>query len=300
MRPPLFEAVPNFSEGRDQAKISRIAGSVRAVPGARVLGLHSDPDHNRSVLTFAGEGDAVLNAAVALAETCCAEIDLASQAGEHPRMGSLDVLPFVPLEGATLEDAARLARRAGERLGELGLTVYLYEAAATAPHRRNLADVRRGGYEGLAARLEDPLWQPDYGPAELDPHRGAVAVGARPFLIAFNAYLDTDDVEVARAVARRVRERDGGLPGVKALGLPVGGKAQVSMNLTDLQKTSIPTALEAVRAAAAEHGASVESTELVGLAPMEAILEVARYYLKLRELEEKHIIEAALRDTPES
>jgi glutamate formiminotransferase len=300
VRPPLFEAVPNFSEGRDPAKISRITQSVRAVPGVRVLGLHSDPDHNRSVLTFAGEEDAILEAAVALAETCCAEIDLGSQTGEHPRMGSLDVLPFVPLEGAMLEDAARLARRAGERLGRQGLPVYLYDAAATAPHRGNLADVRRGGYEGLAARMGDPLWQPDYGPAELDPHRGAVAVGARPFLIAFNAYLDTDDVEVARAVARRVRERDGGLPGVKALGLPVGGKAQVSMNLTNLEETSIPTALEAVRAAAAERGASVESTELVGLVPLEALLQVAQHYLKLRELEEEHVIEAALRDAPES
>ena len=300
MRPPLFEAVPNFSEGRDPTRISRIADSVRAVPGARVLGLHSDPDHNRSVLTFAGEEDAVLEAAVTLAEACSAEIDLASQTGEHPRFGSLDVLPFVPLEGVTLDDAARLARRVGERLGDIGFPVYLYEAAASAPHRRNLADVRRGGYEGLAARMKDPLWQPDYGPAEVDPHRGAVAVGARPFLVAFNAYLDTDDVEFARAVARRVRERDGGLPGVKALGLSVGGKAQVSMNLTDLEKTSIPTALEAVRAAAAERGASVESTELVGLTPLEAILQVARHYLRLRELEEKHVIEAALWDEPHS
>ncbi len=300
MRAPLFEAVPNFSEGRDQDKIQRIAQSVYDVPGAHVLGLHSDPDHNRSVLTFAGEEAAVLNAALALAETCCAEIDLASQTGEHPRMGSLDVLPFIPLEGATLEDAARLACLTGERLGELGLPVYLYEHAATASHRRNLADVRRGGYEGLAARMEDPLWQPDYGPVELDPRCGAVAVGARPFLVAFNAYLDTDDVEVAKAVARKVRERDGGLPGVKALGLPVGGKAQVSMNLTNLQKTSIPKALEAVRAAAADYGASVESTELVGLAPLEALLEVARHYLKLREIKKEHVVEAALWNTAES
>jgi glutamate formiminotransferase / 5-formyltetrahydrofolate cyclo-ligase len=298
--PPLFEAVPNFSEGRDAARISRIAQSVRAVPGVRVLNLHSDPDHNRSVLTFAGEEDAVLEAAVTLAGACAAEIDLASQTGEHPRIGSLDVLPFVPLEGATLEDAARLARRAGERLGRLGFPVYLYEAAATAPHRSNLADIRSGGYEGLAARLEDPLWQPDYGPPELDHHRGAVAVGARPFLVAFNAYLDIADVEVARAVAHEVRERDGGLPGVKALGLSVGGQAQVSMNLTNLEVTSIAIALETVRAAAADRGASVESTELVGLAPLEAILQVARHYLRLRELEDRHVIEAALWDAPES
>ena len=296
MCPPLFEAVPNFSEGRDDEKIARIVGRVHAVPGVRVLGLHSDPDHNRSVLTFAGEAEAVLEAAVALAEACVSEIDLASQTGEHPRMGSLDVLPFVPLEGATLEGAARLARQAGERIGSLGFAVYLYEAAATAAHRRNLADVRRGGYEGLTARMEDPLWQPDYGPPELDPRKGAVALGARPFLVAFNAYLDTDDVEVARAVARRVRERDGGLPGVKALGLEVGGTAQVSMNLTDLETTPIPVALEAVRRAAAEHGSSVESTELVGLAPLEAILQVARHYLALRELEREHVLEVRLWD----
>lgn len=294
MRPPLFEAVPNFSEGRDEEKIERIAGSVRALPGIRGLDLHSDPDHNRSVLTLVGEEDPVLEAAVSLARSCAAEIDLSSQTGEHPRMGALDVLPFIPLEGATLEDATRLARRAGERIGALGLPVYLYEAAATAPHRRNLADLRRGGYEGLAARMEDPLWQPDYGPPALDPRKGAVAVGARPFLVAFNAYLDTGDVNVAKAVARRMRERDGGVPGVRALGLEVGGKAQVSMNLTDLDTTPIPTALEAVRAAAAEHGASVESTELVGLAPLEAILQVARYYLRLRELEKRHVLEAAL------
>jgi glutamate formiminotransferase len=298
MRPPLFEAVPNFSEGRERDRISRIVAAVRSVEGVRVLGLHSDPDHNRSVLTFAGEEEAVLEAAVALADACAREIDLTSQTGEHPRMGSLDVLPFVPLEGATLEDAARLARRAGERIEPLGFLVYLYEAAATASHRRNLADVRRGGYQGLAARLEDPLWQPDYGPRDLDPHKGAVAVGARPFLVAFNVYLDTNDLEVARAIAREVRERDGGLPGVKALGLKVGGRAQVSMNLTDLERTSMPVALEAVREAAVEHGVSVESTELVGLAPLEAVLQTARHYLRLRELGREHVLEAALWDTP--
>jgi glutamate formiminotransferase len=294
VRPQLFEAVPNFSEGRDKEKVERIAGPVRAVPGVRVLGLHSDPDHNRSVLTFAGEEAAVLEASFALAGACADEIDLSTQAGEHPRIGSLDVLPFVPLEGSTLEDAARLARSAGERIGSLGFPVYLYEAAATAPHRSNLADVRRGGYDDLATRMKDPLWQPDYGPPELDPRKGAVAVGARHFLVAFNAYLDTDDVNVAKAVARKVRERDGGLTGVKALGLKVGGRAQVSMNLTDLEATPIPVALEAVRSAAAEHGASVESTELVGLAPLEAMLQVARHHLALRELEREHILEAAL------
>ncbi len=291
---PFFEAVPNFSEGRDARKISRITEAVRAVPGIQVLGLHSDPDHNRSVLTFAGTEDAVLDAAVALARACAKEIDFSGQTGVHPRMGSLDVLPFVPLEGATLEDAVRLAHRAGEILGALGFPIYFYESAATSSHRRNLADVRRGGYEGLSARMRDSMWRPDHGPDKLDYRLGAVAVGARPFLIAFNAYLDTSDVGVARLVAQRIRERDGGLPGLKALGLGVAGQAQVSMNLTDLRKISIPAALEAVREAAAEHGAEIEHTELVGLAPLEALLQTARHYLKMPELRREYVLEAAL------
>jgi glutamate formiminotransferase / 5-formyltetrahydrofolate cyclo-ligase len=291
VRPPLFEAVPNFSEGTDATKISRISEAVRAISGVRILGLHSDPDHNRSVLTFAGGADSVLEGAIALAKACAAELDLASQSGVHPRMGVLDVLPFVPLEGANMDDAVRLAHRAGESLGSLGFPVYLYGSAATTKHRRSLPDVRRGGYEGVASRLEDPLWKPDYGPKTLDPHRGAVAVGARPFLVAFNAYLDTDDVEVAKAVARKIRESGGGLPAVRALGFGVGGKAQVSMNLTDFEQTPIPVALEAVRSAAAGFGASVESTELVGLAPLEAVLQTARYYLGLRELDAHHVLE---------
>ena len=293
---PLFEAVPNFSEGKDGEKISRITEAVRAVPGVRVLGVHSDPDHNRSVLTFAGEEDAVLAGAVALAKACAVELNLASQAGEHPRMGVLDVLPFVPLAGSTMDDAVRLARRTAEILGSLGFPVFLYGAAATAAHRRDLPDVRRAGYEGVAERLKDPRWRPDFGPHVLDPRRGAVAVGARPFLVAFNAFLDTGDVEVARAIARRIRESGGGLPAVKALGFLVGGKAQVSMNLTDLERTPIHVALEAIRSAAADLGASVESTELVGLAPLAAILDTTRHYLALQELEAEHVLETRLYD----
>ena len=300
MRAPLFEAVPNFSEGKDETKISRVTNAVRAVRGVRILGLHSDPDHNRSVLTFAGEEDAVLSGAITLSKVCAAELDLASQSGEHPRMGVLDVLPFVPLEGATMDDAVRLAHRAGESLGSLGFPVFLYGSAATASHRRALPDVRRGGYEGVISRLGDPLWKPDYGPKTVDPHKGAVAVGARPFLVAFNAYLDTDDVEIAQAVARRVRESGGGLPAVRALGFGVGGMAQVSMNLTDLERTPIPAALEAVRSAAADLGASVETTELVGLAPLRAILQSARHYLGLRELDANHVLEMMLCDDSDS
>jgi glutamate formiminotransferase / 5-formyltetrahydrofolate cyclo-ligase len=305
MPPKLFEAVPNFSEGRDAEKIARIADSVRAVHGVRVLDLHSDPDHNRSVLTFVGGEESLLEASVALARACAREIDLAVQKGVHPRMGSLDVLPFVPLDpplsDATLEDAARLARRAGEEIGKLGFAVYLYEAAATAPHRKNLADVRRLGYGRVRSGRED-LWEPDHGPSDPSPRQGAVAVGARPFLVAFNAYLDTNDVEVARAIAGEVRERDGGRPGLKALGLEVGGRAQVSMNLTDLERTPLPAALEAVRRSAENRGARVESTELVGMVPLSAVIEAARYYLALPDLGPEHVLEAALwegwRDSP--
>ncbi|HET7478332.1 MAG TPA: glutamate formimidoyltransferase [Rubrobacteraceae bacterium] len=294
MRAPLFEAVPNFSEGRDAARISRIVSSVRAVPGIRVLDLHTDPDHNRSVLTFAGEEEPILRAAVTLAAACAAEIDLSAQAGVHPRMGSLDVLPFVPLENATMDGAIRLARLAGESIGSLGYSVFLYERAATSEHRRNLAEVRRGGYEGLTERIKDPLWHPDYGPNALDPRLGAVAVGARDFLIAFNAYLDTANVEIARQVARKVRERDGGLPGLKALGLEVAGRAQVSMNVTDIEAAPLPVVLEAVRAAAAALGARIEWTELVGLMPLEALLQTARHHLALRDFDGRHVLEAGL------
>ena len=294
MAAPLFEAVPNISEGRDREKVGRIVAAVQTVPGVRVLDLHSDPDHNRSVITMAGEEEPLVEAAVTLARACAEEINLSEQTGVHPRMGSLDVFPFVPLQDATLEDAARLAHQAGEKIGALGFAVYLYESAATAPNRRNLADVRRGGYKGVAERISDPAWTPDYGPAKLSPSLGAVAVGARPFLVAFNAFLDTGDVSVAREIAGKVRERDGGLPGLKALGLEVGGKAQVSMNLTDLEKTSLPEALEAVRCEAAGRGASVESTELVGLLPLEALLQVARYYLALPSLEKEQVLEAGI------
>jgi glutamate formiminotransferase len=308
MTPKLFEAVPNFSEGRDAGKVARIAESVRTVPGVHVLDLHSDPDHNRSVLTFVGEEEPLVRGSLALARACVREIDLVTQSGVHPRMGALDVLPFVPLgpplSNTNLEDAARLAKRVGEAVGALGLPVYLYGAAATAPHRENLAEVRRGGYDGLLARVQDPMWKPDHGPEKIPPGSGAIAVGARHFLVAFNAYLDTDDVEVARAVASEVRERDGGLPGVKALGLQVRGRAQVSMNLTDLDRTSIAAALEAVRRSAERRGARVESTELVGLMPRVAVLEAARHYLALPELRPEHVLEAALwgswRDLPEA
>lgn len=277
----LIECVPNFSEGRDQTVIGAIAEAVREA-GAHVLDVSSDADHNRTVVTFAGEPEVVVAGAFAAIREAAARIDLTAHHGVHPRIGAADVVPFVPLRNADLEFCSGLARRLGERVGnELGLPVFLYEAAATHPTRKNLADIRRGGYERLAERMaNDLLMQPDYGPAKLGP-AGSVVTGARGPLIAFNAYLDTNDVTVARRVARTVRASSGGLPYLKALGLLVDGRAQVSMNVIDYRQTSLHTILEAVRAAAIEYDAVVTETELVGLVPQAALLDAALAYLGL-------------------
>ncbi len=277
----LIECVPNFSEGHDQTVIDAIADAIRGA-GAQVLDVSSDDDHNRTVVTFVGNPKIVVAGAFAAIQEAASRIDLTAHRGVHPRIGASDVVPFIPLRDADLAFCAGLARQLGERVGvELGLPVFLYEAAATHPSRQNLADIRRGGYEKLASRMaNDPVMQPDYGPAQLGP-AGAVVTGARPPLIAFNAYLDTDDVAVAKQIARTVRESSGGLPYLKALGLLVDGRAQVSMNVIDFRETSLHTIMEAVRAAAATHGTIVTETELVGLVPQAALLDAALAYLGL-------------------
>jgi glutamate formiminotransferase len=266
---PLVECVPNFSEGRDPAVIDAISDAVRAIPGARLLDVHRDPDHHRSVLTVAAPPAVAVEAAVAAVRVAAARIDLRAHRGEHPRMGAADVVPFVPLDGTTLDDCARLARECGGRIGgELGLPVYLYGAAATRPDRRNLADVRQPRFEGLPALIaSDPAWAPDFGPKAVHPSAGACLVGARNVLIAFNVGLETADVAVARTIARIVRERDGGMPGVKALGMLVGGRAQVSMNLCDPGRTSMQEAYEAVAREASARRIRVSHSELVGMVP---------------------------------
>ena len=277
----LIECVPNFSEGRDQTVIDAIVEAVRE-SGAYILDVSSDVDHNRTVVTFAGEPDVVVTGAFAAIREAAARIDLTAHKGVHPRIGAADVVPFIPLRGADLGFCAELARQLGARVGiELGLPVFLYEAAATHPSRQNLAVIRRGSYEKLAERMEgDPLMVPDYGPTKLGP-AGAVVTGARPPLIAFNAYLDTDDVQVAKRIAKAVRASSDGVPYLKALGLLVDGRAQVSMNVIDFRQTSLYTILEAVRAAAVENGVSVTETELVGLVPQAALLDAALAYLGL-------------------
>jgi len=280
--PALLETIPNVSEGRRPAVVDRLAAAAAGAPGVALLDRSSDPDHDRSVFTLAGAADDLVAALLALYEVAVAEIDLTRQRGVHPRVGAVDVVPFVPLtasrraSGATSPMAAAVAaaRALGaEVAARFGIPVYLYEEAATRPERRLLPDLRRGGLDGLAARIARPGWEPDFGPRRLHPTAGASVIGARGFLIAFNAVLDAADPEVARGVARAVRESGGGLPAVRAIGLPLASRrlAQVSMNLLDYRRTSLAAALAAVEAEAARRGARVIETEVVGLVPEAAV-----------------------------
>jgi glutamate formiminotransferase len=285
------ESVPNFSEGRREQVLQHIARAAD-ISGVKVLGMEGDPDHNRAVMTIAGEGQAVVEALFRSAQIAAAEIDLRGHQGTHPRMGSIDVIPIIPLGGTPMAEAVSLAQRLGQRLGEeMGIPVYLYEQSATKPSHRNLADVRRGGFEGLTARLaQDP---PDFGPPVPHPSAGAVAVGARAPLIAFNIFLNTQDLTVAQEIARAVRGSNGGLAGVKALAMNTvaQGHVQVSLNLVDYPKSSLPRAVELVRQEATRSGVAIVRTELVGMMPLQALLETAQYYLQQPALSMEQILE---------
>src|SRR5262245_44893546 len=288
----MIECIPNFSEGRRREVIDAIAAVIAGVPGLTMLDTHADTDHNRSVITFAGQAEAVAEAAFQAVRAAAELIDMNQHHGEHPRVGATDVLPFVPLAGATLAECVTLARGVGQRIGEeLGIPVYLYEAAATRPDRVALPNLRRGEYEGLREAIErDPERAPDFGPARLGP-AGATIVGARMPLIAFNVYLNTADVQIAKRVAKAVRGSSGGLRGVRALGLLVEGRAQVSMNLIDHQNTPLHRAVELVAREAAAYGASIVESELVGLIPEDALLDAARFYLRLQSMHKDQILE---------
>jgi glutamate formiminotransferase len=295
----LLECVPNLSEGRRAEVVARLAAAASA-PGVRLLDVSSDPDHNRSVLTLAGEPADLIGGLLALYEAALAAIDLRRHEGVHPRIGAVDVVPFVPLGDAPMALAAATARRLAAEVGRrFELPVYLYEEAAARPERRSLASIRRGGFAGLASKLADPLWAPDHGPARPHPSAGATVIGARFFLIACNVLLDTADAAVARAVAGAVREAGGGLPAVRALGfyLASRGCAQVSMNLTDFRRTSLSRALDRVREEAAARGARVVASELVGLLPQQAALDAARDALQLPSLVPGQLLEERLRAT---
>jgi glutamate formiminotransferase/formiminotetrahydrofolate cyclodeaminase len=297
---PIIECVPNFSEGRRPEVYNAIADAVRSVPGAHVLDVSADPDHNRCVITFVGAPAAVEEGAYQAIKMAASLINLDEHEGEHPRIGATDVCPFIPVKNITEEECVDLAHRLGQRVGqELGIAVYLYGAAATRPERQKLSTIRKGEYELWQKEVAtEPEREPDYGPAEPKTW-GATVIGVRPFLIAYNLYLNTDDVGLANKIARAVRFSSGGLRYVQALGFLVEGQAQVSMNLTDFTKTPIYRVQELVRREAAHHGLTITKAELVGLIPESALLESAKWYLQLDDLQDDQILELRIRQEEE-
>ncbi len=292
---PLVECVPNFSNGRDAAVYGRIADAIREVAGVQVLDVSADPDHNRTVITFVGGPDDVVEAAFRGISVARDLIDLDHHKGEHPRLGATDVCPFIPVRGITTEACVALARRLGKRVGEeLGVAVYLYGAAATRPERESLANIRKGQYELWKEEVAThPRRLPDFGPAE--PRSwGATVIGARPFLIAYNLYLNSSDADVAERIAKAVRFSSGGLRFVQARGFLVEGQAQVSMNLTNFERTPIYRVQEMVRREAAQYGLSITRAELVGLIPQKALIDAARWYLQIDPFHENQVLELRL------
>jgi glutamate formiminotransferase / formiminotetrahydrofolate cyclodeaminase len=294
----LIECVPNFSEGRRQDAINSIADAIRSTPGVTLLDVESNPDHNRSVISFVGEPGPVKQAALAASAKAIELIDLNKHKGEHPRMGAVDVVPFVPLSGATMEDCIVLAKDLGKEFAErFHVPVFLYEEAASVPERRNLADVREGEFEGLRDKIgKDPSKKPDFGPDMIHPTAGATAVGAREILIAYNVNLGTSDLGIAKKVAHQLRAKDGGLAYVKALGfeLKERGIVQVSMNMTDYHKSQLFKAYELVELFAERYGVSVVGSEIVGLVPMDALVDSAEFYLKFENFSREQILEKRL------
>jgi glutamate formiminotransferase / formiminotetrahydrofolate cyclodeaminase len=294
----LVECVPNFSEGRRPEVVQAIVDAMRAVEGVAMLDVSSDASHNRTVVTMVVPAERAVDAALAGMKEAAARIDLTKHQGEHPRMGATDVVPFIPLEGATMEDCIALARTLGERAAkELGIPVYLYERAATTPKRENLADVRRGEFEGIRDEIaSNPDRAPDFGPPRVHPTAGITAVGARPFLVAYNVYLgDAKNVPVAKEVAKAVRGSSGGLRYVKGLGLEVDGQAQVSMNLVDVDKTPMYRAFDVVKMEAAARGVGATWSEIVGLVPERALFDAAARYLQLTNFSIEQVLERRVR-----
>lgn len=294
----LIESVPNFSEGRRADVVDQIVGAARAVEGARILDLHSDADHNRSVLTLAGESNVVEEAVFRCIATATKLIDLRDHDGEHPRIGATDVVPFIPVSETSMTEAVEAARRVGQRVAtELDIPVYFYEEAARRPDRRNLENVRGKGFEELRETIQtDDSRVPDLGPRRVHLSAGAIVIGARGPLIAYNIYLNTADVRVAKSIARTIRQSSGGLRYVKALGLeiPARNQVQVSMNLTNYRKSAIHTVFNLVKSEAEAYGVSITDSEIVGLVPLDALIDSARFYLRLHEFETEQILETRL------
>ena len=294
----LIECVPNFSEGRRQEVIKSIADAIRSIPSVSLLDVESNPDHNRSVVSFVGEPGPVKQAALAASSKAVELINLTKHKGEHPRMGAVDVVPFVPLSGATMDDCIALAKDFGREFAErFHVPIFLYEEAASTSERRNLADVRAGEFEGLRDKMgKDPSKKPDFGPDKIHPTAGATAVGAREILIAYNVNLGTNDLAIARKIAHQIRAKDGGLAYVKALGfeLKERGMVQVSMNMTDYHKSQLFKAQELIELFAERYGVPVVGSEIVGLVPMDALVDSAEFYLKLENFSREQILEKRL------
>jgi len=295
----VIECVPNISEGRRTEVVAGIAEALGAVPGLRVLDVQSDATHNRSVLTIAGDAASLRAGIPLLFERTLEVVDLRLHRGEHPRLGAVDVVPFIPIEGVTMAECVALAREVGDLVGRrLGVPVYLYEDAASRPERKNLENIRRGEFEGLAARMSQAEWAPDFGPAHPHPSAGATVIGARMPLIAYNINLATDRLDVAKKIASAVRMSSGGLRFVKAMGLALEdrGIVQVSMNLTNFEKTPIVRVFELVKREAARYGVNVLESEIVGLIPQAALLQAAEYYLQIEGFSPNQVLENKLRE----
>ena len=291
----LVECVPNFSEAARPEVVQAILQAMRDVAGVNILDYHSDLSHNRTVVTFVGPPQAVEEAAFQGIAKAAALIDLNQHVGEHPRIGATDVVPFIPIAGVSIQDCIEIAHRLGQRVGdELGIPVYLYEQAASRPERQNLENIRRGEYELLKKEIVTrPDRAPDFGPAQLGP-AGATVIGARPFLVAYNVYLNSADVSIAEKIAKAIRHSSGGMRFVKALGLLVDGRAQVSMNLTDFHKTPVARVVELIRREAARYGMTIHHSELVGLIPEAALVDAAVWYLQLDQFDPEQILERKL------
>ncbi|MHA2641754.1 MAG: glutamate formimidoyltransferase [bacterium JZ-2024 1] len=290
----LFECVPNVSEGQDEDRIRRFRDAIAGVESVALLDVESDRDHNRSVFTFVGGREAVRDAVFRLFDAVIPEVDLTKHRGEHPRIGAVDVVPFVPLGEATMEDAVALARDTARGVSErYNLPIYFYEEAATVAHRRNLADIRAGEFEGLAEKMKDPQWLPDLGPSHPHPTAGASVFGARQILIAYNIYLGTHDIEIAKKIAKVVRGSSGGFTAVKALAFEIRerGMVQVSMNLTDYRKSAMHRVFYMVKEEAERYGVPVVSSEIVGMVPLSALVQTAEHYLRLENFHMRQVLD---------
>lgn len=293
----IVECVPNFSEGRDLKKIDRIVTPFRARAGVKLLDYSNDEDHNRLVVTLVGEPEALRDAVIEAIGVAVELIDLNYHQGQHPRMGAVDVVPFIPIKNVTMDEAVSLSREVGEKVAGLyHLPVFLYEKSATAPHRENLAAVRKGEFEGMAEKIKLPEWQPDFGPADRHPTAGTVAIGARMPLVAYNINLSTDNLEIATKIARNIRHINGGLRYVKAMGVELKERniTQVSINMTDYTRTALYRAFELVRIEARRYGVTIIGSEIVGLVPMEALIDTASYYLGLENFSMQQVLESRI------